>query len=285
MILWNYSELERQKDLSDIRNTTKYIKNCGSNLIRYYFQSEIIKIKNRRNLSFLDWIEKKENEKPYNQKVYNYHFSKGVTHELSLYHAYQLYGGGGSQSCFKVSIAKWLIHYFRATSVLDFCSGYGGRCLGAMSNDCDYIGYDTNENLKKGYSDLLEFVKPKSKVQIFFEDSSKADFSKHVYDLVLTSPPYFDNKGYAEKYDHMTVFKTRKEFNESFFFPVVKNSFKHLQKNGWLILNIPEAMYEDVKTVLGECRMTFPYSLRMNNKHKNDCENKMYSEKLYCWKN
>ena len=86
--------------------------------------------------------------------------------------------------------------------VLDFTAGWGARMVAAIAGEIDYIGIDSNVNLKPGYQRILDALKPfkKSKVKLFFKKAEEVDFSKLPrYDLVFTSPPY----EYLEVYESM----------------------------------------------------------------------------------
>ena len=68
--------------------------------------------------------------------------------------------------------------------------------------DIDYIGIDSNTDLKEGYNRIIKLLKPytKSKVKLFFKKAENVDFSKlGKYDYVFTSPPY----EYLEAYENM----------------------------------------------------------------------------------
>jgi hypothetical protein len=57
-----------------------------------------------------------------------------------------------------------------------------------------------------------------------------------MYDLVFTSPPFFNK----EVYEHMTDWKDLQHFMDEFLKPLFKKSFKHLEKGGHMILYIED---------------------------------------------
>jgi hypothetical protein len=121
------------------------------------------------------------------------------------------------------------------------------------------------------------------KVSIHFQDSSKVDYSKYDYDMVFTSPPYFVKTAPTERYENMPTYKDKEEFNERFFFPVVRNTWKHLKSGGTYALNIPIEMYDDIKPVLGTAEKKIQLHLPSRGK-KEDRLGGGYKEYIYVWR-
>ena len=118
-----------------------------------------------------------------------------------------------SNNQFKAYTAKVIYDYFDKkggiNNILDFSSGWGGRMVGALSLDKNYIGIDPNIDLRKSYNDILETLKPfnKSKVEMNFNYGEEVDYSKLDYDFVFTSPPYIAVDGkQTEKYNLTLMF-------------------------------------------------------------------------------
>ena len=70
------------------------------------------------------------------------------------------------------------------------------RSLGAMALGIPYIGIDTNVDLRPVYERMIrELSGPNANVHVDvamrFQDASTVDFSKFRYDMVFTSPTYF----------------------------------------------------------------------------------------------
>lgn len=165
---------------------------------------------------------------------------------------------------FKPSIAKHIYKTLGATSVLDPCAGWGGRALGAISLGIPYTGFDTNQELAEGYLKLLSYEETsylendttlgktkhifapeeagleKAKWKIIFQSSLEADFSKIDYDLVLTSPPYYN----LEVYQGMPRFVSEEAFYKEFLIPLLDKCRKHIKKHGKVLFNISPKMYK-----------------------------------------
>jgi hypothetical protein len=80
-------------------------------------------------------------------------------------------------------------------AVLDPTMGWGGRLVGACALGLPkYIGIDANVHLDPLYRDMCSFLLPRSKtkIELFFQDALTVDYSQLVYDMVFTSPPYYN---------------------------------------------------------------------------------------------
>jgi hypothetical protein len=206
--------------------------------------------------TFIDALAGKLKDKPYIKKLQAYNREKSAKAARNPYYAAlkikQLYFG--SIAAFKPSVAKWIYCKLGAKKILDFSAGWGGRLVGAMVlPDTKYIGIDTNRDLKKGYDKMIAELGVRDRVKMIYGDSAKVDYSKLDYDTVFTSPPYFT----LEKYEDMPSYETREDFNEKFYFPVLRKVWSGLKRGGKLALNIPHAggggdMLGDAESVLGK---------------------------------
>lgn len=270
----DYNNL-RNIDCKDINQKSL----VGNKAMDYFFFANRLRTKATRNISFPEWLKTDEYKKPYYMKLIKSKIKEGRTTIKAKYGAFQLYSG--SISAFKPIIAKKLFCDFNPKTILDFSAGFGGRCLGAMSLDINYIGFDTNTTLKIPYKKMIDLYPTKSNVKIIYKDSSKVDFSKYNYDMVFTSPPYFKKTKPTEKYEGMPDYKDREDFNARFLFPVIQNTFKHLKSGGIYALNVPIDMYEDIKTVLGVSSKKIPLLLSSRGKEKKIGGE--YKEFIYIW--
>jgi len=181
----------------------------------------------------------------------------------------------GSLSQFKPVVAKYLYSKFKAKKVLDFTAGWGGRMLGAMALDINYIGIDTNISLKKEYMDIMRTYPTKSEIKMIWSKAEEVDYSKLDYDFVFTSPPYIN----LEKYDNMPKYD-EDNFFEEFLYPTIENSYRNLPRKKWFCLNIPIDMYDKMRKdkVLPKETLRLP----LNKYYRNGSGNR-YVEYIYCW--
>jgi hypothetical protein len=256
--------IQKYKKINETKcKKTKPLSRIGLETLDHYFLDLRLKTKTRLGVSFYDAMKDDKIRKHLTEKARQiYSYKKLDTKEELIKHQYyifRLYYGTVSQ--FRPAQAlKVYCDLKPNVGILDFSCGWGGRCLAAMSLKIPYIGIDANIGLKKAYDKMIKDIEPSANVQLLFQPSETVDFSNFDYDLIFTSPPY----SLLEKYEHMPKYKTTHEFNESFFKPVVLNSWKYLKKNGHLALNMPEEMYEYIKSELPPIKrkMKMPISNR-----------------------
>lgn len=258
----------------------------GTPALDYFFLHHRLKAKTKRHISFVDAMKDNTLRDKLTGLVTQYKKidpSSLTPQELlrNQYSVFQLYFGTINQ--FRPTVAKFVYCQLKPTAVLDFSAGWGGRCLAAMSMGIPYIGIDANIKLKPAYDKMIQTLDPSANVKMFFQPSETFDFSKHSYDLILTSPPYFR----IEEYEHMPEYGSKQGFLDKFFIPVVLESWKHLKKNGFMALNMPSEMYEAVRTLLPKISRTFVLPLQNRNpvgaRRQIALKNAPRSELIYVW--
>ena len=261
---------------------------AGNPALDYFFLHHRIKVKTRRHISFLDALKDPILHKQLTELVAHYkktNPTKLSSQELlrQQYSVFQLYFGTINQ--FRPIVAKFLYCQLKPqTAVLDFSAGWGGRCMGAMSMGIPYIGIDANIKLKPTYTKMIQALDSNAHVKMFFQPSETFDFSKHDYDLIFTSPPYFR----IEEYEHMPEYGSKQGFLDKFFIPVVTEAWKYLQVGGHMALNMPAEMYEAIRRHLPKLMKT--YKLPLHNRNPVSAvkqvtlQNAPRSELIYVWK-
>ena len=252
----------------------------GNQVMDYLFFAHRLQCRTKEGLSFLQWIDANKT-KPYVIKMMRHHVENGRTELRGYYSAFQLYSHSGTIGAFKPLVAKAIVKRYNAKRVLDICSGWGGRALGALAAGASYMGYDTNHELEEAYERIKTLLVPSAPLVMNFQDSSQADFTGIDYDMVLTSPPYFLSGEYSqERYLHMPTYESRHDFNTRFFFPVIKKVWESLQPNGVMCLNLPVQMYNDLAAEFTACHETM--DIGFGSRFKQGI--KQYTELLYVWK-
>lgn len=214
------------------------------------------------------------NLEEYRKKQYINNFLNNNTHIFTgvrlTFECFKLYYGNiGS---FYSSTTAGIIDEFKPTCVIDPFAGFGGRLIGCMSRDTPYMGWDTNLDIN--YLSIIMTLMPLTKSKermwsVYNEPSQNVDFSKYNYDMVLTSPPYYNLELY-----NGTDKKTKKEWN-ALYNTVFKNAYDNMADNGKFILSINKTMYNEVLIpLLGECSDCIEYVRSRRGK---------YSEFLYIW--
>lgn len=123
---------------------------------------------------------------------------------------------------------------------------------------------------------MCNFLKKHSTtdIQLYFQDALTVDYSKLEYDLVLTSPPYYN----IELYDGVNNQQTKEEWNEHFYKPIFEMTYKYLKNGGHYCLNIPEEVFKTIAVkILGKPKTKIPLPKAQRTSREK------YHEYIYVW--
>lgn len=147
------------------------------------------------------------------------------------------------------------IPYFRDTSqssssdsagptirMLDISAGWGDRLLTAMSCNLDYLGYDPNKQLEPAHNAMINLFGHPSHHQVLYEPFEDAVLPNEIFDVVLSSPPFFDLEIYTDKINDMSQSINRyPNFNTwlvQFLFVSLKKAWNSLKNNGYFLIHM-----------------------------------------------
>lgn len=248
----------------------------GCNLLDYYFFEQRLLTIGNKGIHFFDFLEQIEvyKTKPYIQTLLAFCDKNNRYKDSLIKRYYYCYGlCFGRINAFKITNALQMYHMFPPNiAMLDPFCGFGGRMVGAMLLNIDYIGIDLNKDLEPGYQQCLQDHghKSTSKVTLLFTDSATVDFNKYIYDMVFTSPPYEN----IEIYPHSQK-KTKEEWNQ-FYKTVFQRTWDSLQSNGTYAINCNHAIYKEHLLPLLGPSVT---NILLKKSSKNN-----YQEYIYIWK-
>jgi 16S rRNA G966 N2-methylase RsmD len=189
-------------------------------------------------------------------EIYGTPFYKtGIRMTLSIY------GAARAVSNFRPTVANFIYKKYCPPGgrVLDPSLGYSGRLFGALTSNISYYeGCDPCSETFIGNKKLLSIIQnienKNNKLNSFFEDAPSnripevilhnvpfEDFQpkSNFFDLVFTSPPYFDKELYSK--EETQSYKRYPKYNEwldKFLKPMIVKSHDSLKKNGYMIINI-----------------------------------------------
>ena len=151
-----------------------------------------------------------------------------------------------SVSNFPPLIAKGVYAYFKKDiSVLDFCAGFGGRLLAAIGskNVNKYVGIDCLKENCNGLNKMIDMFAGLSSGKFKIVNSMAEEvlpLMSRGFDLVFTSPPYFDVEMYS-KTDMSQSYLKYPDYSiwlNSWLAKVVEYSCKLLNKDGRIALDL-----------------------------------------------
>jgi len=280
----------RSRVLTDL-NGIKPLSPLGLKFIENYVHTELLNTKSKLGVSFYEFwydrefymkrnpstiklIESIKKNKPYLSEI---KIGKQV---FNLYY--------GSICIFRPTISAKLYSQFKPQTILDFTMGWSGRLVGAtILNVPKYIGIDSNMNLVEPYQKMTEYLKTQSttEIELYFEDALNIDYSSMDYDMVFTSPPFYNKEIYGQK----ETYKTSEEWNNKFYKPVFQLTWDNLKREGYYCLNIPIILYETICVPLfGEANEMIElnkYSRILPKKETKQFNvGQKYKEYIYIWK-
>ncbi|MCD6435691.1 MAG: hypothetical protein J7L15_04825 [Clostridiales bacterium] len=155
---------------------------------------------------------------------------------------------------FKPCIAKFIYdnHCPENGKVLDPCSGYSGRLAGCIGSNRNifYHGIDPNGESSIGNMEMANYFSTQTDMfnrrvyqYRFRQDMGMAEEVmpeiREEYNLVFTSPPYFNVEIYSdEETQSCNKYKEYESWLEQFLWVLVNESKRVLKEDGRLIINI-----------------------------------------------
>lgn len=181
-----------------------------------------------------------------------------------------------SVSNYRPAVAKAIISkYSRAKSVVvDFSAGYGGRLLGALALDREYVGIEVNKSQVLGYRRMRRaiiaagFELPNSHFVQGRAEKTLTTIPARTADLVYSSPPFFNWERYSTSREQSYKrYENYEQWRSEFLTPIITESARILSTRGYLILNVTGGNRlptpHDVQSVAQRLGFTLVQSHRM----------------------
>lgn len=255
---------------------------AGLLVSKFYFFHHMLKVKvpskrqgSKRFVSFFDVyadIENLMNSYAYIKRAVEYSMNRFPSKELPyhVYDAYRLYYG--HVSIFKPMLAKRLVQLFRPSVVVDPCCGWGSRMIGCLAGGCDrYIGFDTNQELMDSYGQMIRDLGISNKVRISCQDCLQVRYDELGYDMLLTSPPYYNTEVYVNM-------ECRERISwDAWYHACISLWWRHLRVGGVMALAIPFSVYKIAVGICGHADDAWRLAKASR------CEGKEDTELLFIW--
>lgn len=152
------------------------------------------------------------------------------------------YTGTQCVSNFRPTAAACLYSHFAhpGAMVWDMSMGYGGRILGAIISDINYIGTDPAELTFKGLKEIKKDFGRENRHYFLNKCGSETFVPKeNTLDFAFTSPPYFNWEQYGDEAEQsFNQYSGNEEWNNGFLRTTIQNAYIGLKKGKYMGLNV-----------------------------------------------
>ena len=128
----------------------------------------------------------------------------------------------------------------KAGTTWDMSCGYGGRLLGSIAADVNYIGTDPCTETFEGLQQIKEDWGSLNRTIELYQEGSETFWPPYCeVDLCFTSPPYFDWEKYSEEdTQSFKKYPTTKEWIDGFLLNTIDRCHYGLKPGGILAMNV-----------------------------------------------
>ena len=253
---YSYSDSDLLKDWNALIkwnarvDTMASTQRVGMKLCEHFFPN-FFDIENKDGNSFKSlWkADKLEKVLRWNRKSHSTPYLSEL--RRGIYFNYKL----AKSTMYRPQMAKMVVTNLGAKRVLDPCAGWGGRMLGCIASGAEYVAFEPNTETYQGLLKLIEFLGIEDKVRIIKDSALEMDkYDIGEFDLILTSPPYFDLEVYShEDTQSIKGCDTYSMWVNNFLKPLIELSISHMKQNGWSCWNVHNVgkmkMIDDAKVI------------------------------------
>lgn len=186
---------------------------------------------------------------------------------------------------FRISVALSVLDIFSAKKWLDISAGWGDRLIAAIAHGVDkYISVDPNSCLTNKYEKIINTLVPedlRKNFHIYYDGFETADIPDEKFDLVFSSPPFFDLEVYSEDAsDSLVKYPSKTDWYNNFLIKSLDKAYDHLSIGGNMVLYMGEGIktqyIEDMKKYL-DSKMKYRGTIYYY------YPNKMVPRPMYVW--
>jgi 16S rRNA G966 N2-methylase RsmD len=290
---YSYSDPDLLKDWNSLIkwnariDTMASTQRVGMKLCEHFFPN-FFDIENKDGNSFKSlWTaDKLEKVLRWNRKSHSTPYLSEL--RRGIYFNYNL----AKSTMYRPQMAKMVVTNLGAKRVLDPCAGWGGRMLGTIAAGAEYVAFEPNTETYEGLLNLSKFLGIQDKVRIIKDSALEMDkYDIGEFDLILTSPPYFDLEVYShEDTQSIKGCDTYSIWVNNFLKPLIELSISHMKVDGWSCWNVHNVgkmkMIDDVKEIHNGFNNQKMFSVisskRQTNKIKSNNKN---SDVTICYSN
>uniref|UniRef100_A0A6C0KMZ3 site-specific DNA-methyltransferase (cytosine-N(4)-specific) n=1 Tax=viral metagenome TaxID=1070528 RepID=A0A6C0KMZ3_9ZZZZ len=241
----NYSQEDILKDWESLKK--KQVDNnitniAATNVVGMKIMRKHMKhfheVSNYKGVSIYSLWNKQNLEKAlrFNRKNHSTPYASEIIRSLSFTN------GLGKVTMYRPLMARNIVSYFNAKSVLDVCAGWGGRMLGTKSlgNNILYTGLEPCKKTYDGLCSISKELNIEEGLQLINEPAEKylLELDENIkFDLALTSPPYYNLEIYSSENNQSLQYNDYTSWINNFLEPVIKNVIKRVKISCWSVKN------------------------------------------------
>ena len=160
----------------------------------------------------------------------------------------RIMSGSQGVSNFRPTAANAIYNRFlpEGGTTWDMSGGYGGRLLGAIKSQINYITTEPTEKTVIGLKEISHYhggianlFRNKPYYEILQQGSEDFTPDKESLDLCFTSPPYFDTEKYSDEETQSYIkFPTKDEWVNGFLRKTIQNCRYGLKQHRYMLINI-----------------------------------------------
>jgi len=165
------------------------------------------------------------------------------------------FGNAPLPTMYRPLLTKAIVQKYNAKTVLDPCVGWGGRLLGCLASGVSFAGIEPYTKTYSGLKKIADVFGKETHVVLYNEGAETVlPRLSETFDMVLTSPPYFDLEVYGdEETQSIKRFPTWDAWLDGFLDPVIRECLRCLKTDGvsaWSVKNMGTRKLEaEVKAI------------------------------------
>jgi predicted RNA methylase len=156
-----------------------------------------------------------------------------------------MFCGMGSITKYKPLTAKALVQFFGSKRVLDPCAGWGGRMLGtlAAATDTVYVACEPDQKTHAALTEIVSHIGQEARTTLIHapvESAWQTLAAMEPFDMILTSPPYFNLELYCEGEQSVQTFPEWSVWVREWLTPLIQGCLVRLKPTGvscWSVKN------------------------------------------------
>lgn len=152
-------------------------------------------------------------------------------------------GGLANSSFYRPHFSKQVIEMTDIPfgTLFDPCAGWGGRMLGTVAADWDYVSCEPNPETYANLQRMIDFLDCGSRVSLHNVPVENFNIESIKPDVVLTSPPYFNLEVYTNHGDQSYIkHNTFDAWSDNWLKPLIERCLNVINPNGisaWNVMN------------------------------------------------